>query len=61
MRMPSPREESKTSPDDITPHSAVSSVMEFDMDNSSKKSKSRISPVVKVSAYHVMEGKSQFV
>ena len=59
--MPSPKEETKTSPDDITPHSAVSTGMEFELENSSKKSNKRISPMIKVSAYHVMEGKTQFM
>tara|TARA_B110000305_G_scaffold109687_1_gene123509 strand:- start:114 stop:290 length:177 start_codon:yes stop_codon:yes gene_type:complete len=58
MRMPSPREESKVSPDDTTPQSGISSGMEFDMDSSSKRSNKRISPMVKMSAYHVMEGKT---
>ena len=49
------KEESKISPDDITPLSGASTGMEFD--GSSKKSSKR-SPVIKMSAYCVMEGKT---
>ena len=61
MKMSNPGEESKISQDDMTPNSAAGSGMDFDTDNSSKKSVKRISPMLKVSAYNVMEGKTQFI